>query len=52
LNSLNDKGAGFKSETNKISILFKDGRKADFGLKSKKEVAEDIVNELILLLNE
>ena len=52
LNSLNDKGAGFKSDTNKISILFNDGRKADFGLKSKKEVAEDILNELILLLNE
>ncbi|MEG9326388.1 bifunctional phosphopantothenoylcysteine decarboxylase/phosphopantothenate--cysteine ligase CoaBC [Salinimicrobium catena] len=52
LNSLNDKGAGFKSDTNKISILFKDGRKADFGLKSKKEVAEDIIHELTLLLNE
>ena len=52
LNSLNDKGAGFKSDTNKISILFNDGRKADFGLKSKKEVAEDILKELILLLNE
>ena len=52
LNSLNDKGAGFKSETNKISILFSDGKKSDFGLKSKKEVAEDILNELILLLNE
>lgn len=52
LNSLNDKGAGFKSDTNKISILFNDGRKVDFGLKSKKEVAEDIMKELILLLNE
>ena len=52
LNSLNDKGAGFKSETNKISILYDDGRKSDFGLKPKKEVAEDILNELILKLNE
>ncbi len=52
LNSLNDKGAGFKTDTNKISILFRDGRKSDFGLKSKKEVARDILNEIILLLNE
>lgn len=52
LNSLNDKGAGFKSDTNKISILYDGGKKTDFGLKSKKEVAEDILNELILLLNE
>lgn len=52
LNSLNDKGAGFKSETNKISILYKNGKKCDFELKSKKEVAEDILNELIELMNE
>lgn len=52
LNSLNDKGAGFKTDTNKISILFRDGRKSDFGLKPKKEVARDILNEVILLLNE
>lgn len=52
LNSLNDKGAGFKVETNKISILFRDGEKKDFGLKNKSEVSKDIVNELILLLNE
>ncbi|GAB2776261.1 bifunctional phosphopantothenoylcysteine decarboxylase/phosphopantothenate--cysteine ligase CoaBC [Salinimicrobium soli] len=52
LNSLNDKGAGFKTDTNKISILFGNGQKVDFGLKSKKEVAEDILKELTLLLNE
>jgi phosphopantothenoylcysteine decarboxylase / phosphopantothenate---cysteine ligase len=52
LNSLNDIGAGFKTDTNKISILFRDGRKCDFGLKPKKEVARDILNEVILLLNE
>src|SRR5690606_13503993 len=49
LNSLNDSGAGFKSETNKIKILFKDGNVKTFDLKSKKEVAEDILNEIILL---
>lgn len=52
LNSLNDKGAGFKSDTNKISILYRNGNKLDFSLKSKKEVAEDIMNELIELVNE
>ncbi|MFD2519133.1 bifunctional phosphopantothenoylcysteine decarboxylase/phosphopantothenate--cysteine ligase CoaBC [Salinimicrobium flavum] len=52
LNSLNDPGAGFKTDTNKISILFSDGRKMDFGLKSKKEVAGDILKELIVVLNE
>lgn len=52
LNSLNDKGAGFKEETNKICIIFRDGRKKDFGLKPKKDVAEDIIEELRLLLNE
>ncbi|MGB7785763.1 MAG: bifunctional phosphopantothenoylcysteine decarboxylase/phosphopantothenate--cysteine ligase CoaBC [Salinimicrobium sp.] len=52
LNSLNDSGAGFKTETNKIRILFKNGEKKEFGLKSKKEVAEDILNEITALLNE
>ncbi|NJX16980.1 phosphopantothenoylcysteine decarboxylase, partial [Tamlana crocina] len=52
LNSLNDSGAGFKSETNKIKILFKNGNIKTFDLKSKKEVAEDILNEIILLSNE
>lgn len=43
LNSLKDEGAGFAHDTNKISILDKNGNKTDFPLKSKKEVAEDIV---------
>ena len=46
LNSLNDKGAGFATNTNKIKIINKDGYRFDFPLKSKKEVAEDIINEL------
>ncbi|SDR98039.1 bifunctional phosphopantothenoylcysteine decarboxylase/phosphopantothenate--cysteine ligase CoaBC [Gramella sp. MAR_2010_147] len=50
LNSLNDKGAGFKSDTNKISIIYPD-RKKDFELKSKKEVAGDILREIIDLIN-
>ncbi|MDX1543213.1 MAG: bifunctional phosphopantothenoylcysteine decarboxylase/phosphopantothenate--cysteine ligase CoaBC [Christiangramia sp.] len=51
LNSLNDEGAGFKTDTNKVSIIYPD-RKMDFDLKSKKEVAWDILNEIIELLNE
>lgn len=50
LNSLRDEGAGFKSDTNKISIIYPD-KKLDFDLKSKREVASDIVNEIIELLN-
>jgi len=46
LNSLNDSGAGFRHETNKITILNKDGDILDFPLKTKKEVAEDILNML------
>lgn len=47
LNSLNDKGAGFASDTNKISILDKQNRFIDFPLKSKQEVARDIVNTIL-----
>lgn len=47
LNSLNDKGAGFQHDTNKISIITKGGDCKKFELKSKREVAIDIVNELI-----
>lgn len=44
LNSLNDAGAGFQYDTNKISIIDKQGNKTDFELKDKKAVAKDIVN--------
>ena len=50
LNSLNDKGAGFKADTNKISIIYPDLKK-DFDLKSKQEVAGDILNEIVNLLH-
>lgn len=46
LNSLQDKGAGFGYDTNKISILNKLGAKTDFHLKSKKEVALDILQAI------
>jgi phosphopantothenoylcysteine decarboxylase/phosphopantothenate--cysteine ligase len=51
LNSLNDKGAGFKSETNKVSLIFKDESIKAFQLKSKSEVAKDILNEIIPFLH-
>lgn len=48
LNSLRDNGAGFKHDTNKISIINKGGIKKDFELKSKKDVASDIIKETLL----
>ncbi len=51
LNSLQDKGAGFGHDTNKIDMLFKDGRHQKFGLKTKQEVAKDIVEEIIKLIH-
>ena len=50
LNSLNDKGAGFRTDTNKITIIRKDLTATEFPLKDKKDVAKDIVNQLCLEL--
>ncbi len=47
LNSLNDKGAGFSHDTNKITILDGKTKARSFELKSKKEVARDIVQAII-----
>ena len=47
LNSLNDNGAGFQHDTNKISIIDNKGLSKKFELKPKTEVAKDIVTELI-----
>lgn len=44
LNSLRTPGAGFSCDTNKVTLLFADGNQKDFPLKSKTEVAEDIVD--------
>ncbi|TCC92481.1 bifunctional phosphopantothenoylcysteine decarboxylase/phosphopantothenate--cysteine ligase CoaBC [Pedobacter hiemivivus] len=49
LNSLNDKGAGFKMDTNKITIFNKAAEKTVFEMKSKTEVAIDICNEILKL---
>ena len=50
LNSLNDKGAGFGYDTNKVSIIDKNNNIEDYELKSKSAVAIDIFNKIISLL--
>lgn len=46
LNSLRDAGAGFNVDTNKITIIRRDGTTMPYPLKSKKEVAADIIDAL------
>ena len=46
LNSLNDQGAGFNKDTNKISIIDNKMNIQQFDLKMKQEAAKDIVNKL------
>ncbi len=48
LNSLNDAGAGFQSDDNKITIITRKQEIKTFDLKSKKLVAKDIADELLL----
>ena len=50
LNSMNDANATFGHDTNKVSIVRRDLRIREFSLKPKKEVAADIVEEIIQLL--
>ncbi len=47
LNSLQDKGAGFGIDTNKITLIDKKGTVQEFELKSKKEVATDVFAEIL-----
>lgn len=49
LNSLNDKGAGFRCDTNKITII-DSGKAEEYPLKTKKEVAADIIDKLDSIL--
>ncbi len=48
LNSLNDKGAGFKTDTNKVTFIDNKNTITEFQLKSKAEVALDLINKIIL----
>jgi phosphopantothenoylcysteine decarboxylase/phosphopantothenate--cysteine ligase len=49
LNSLNNKGAGFEYNTNRITIIDKQNNIFDFELKDKSEVAKDIISKIIKL---
>lgn len=49
LNSLNDAGAGFQHDTNKVTIIPAEGAPVPFTLKSKTEVANDIIDYLCSL---
>ena len=51
LNSLNDKGAGFRYDTNKVTLIDAEGRR-EYPLKTKDEVAADIVDRLAEVLNQ
>ena len=46
LNSLNDAGAGFGGDSNKITIFDKNQHEYSFTVKTKKEVAKDIVDTI------
>ncbi|MBS1599603.1 MAG: bifunctional phosphopantothenoylcysteine decarboxylase/phosphopantothenate--cysteine ligase CoaBC [Bacteroidetes bacterium] len=50
LNSLNDAGAGFGYDTNKITIFEKDGKQLNYDQKPKQQVAKDIVDRIVNLL--
>lgn len=50
LNSLNDKGAGFQFNTNKITIVNRNNKITKFELKGKDEVADDIILEIQKIL--
>jgi phosphopantothenoylcysteine decarboxylase/phosphopantothenate--cysteine ligase len=47
LNSLKDKGAGFATDTNKVTFIDHEQRQVHFELKSKTAVANDIMNEIL-----
>ncbi|WP_445715951.1 bifunctional phosphopantothenoylcysteine decarboxylase/phosphopantothenate--cysteine ligase CoaBC [Flavobacterium sp.] len=51
LNSLNDKGAGFGQPTNKVTFISKEFEIEPKELKSKEEVAKDIINKVIQFYN-
>ncbi len=49
LNTLGDEGVGFKHDTNKVQFIMKNGLSKQFELKSKKKVANDIINQVIAM---
>jgi phosphopantothenoylcysteine decarboxylase/phosphopantothenate--cysteine ligase len=51
LNSLNDKGAGFKSDTNKVTFIDDEETVTEYQLKSKADVASDLLNKILQQIN-
>ena len=51
LNSLKEEGAGFAHDTNRVTVFDKDNNSFKFELKSKQEVAKDLVNLIEKKLN-
>jgi len=47
---LNDTGAGFGFDTNKVTMFFKNGKEKNYQLKTKSGIAKDIVDSIIELL--
>lgn len=52
LNSLKEKGAGFKTDTNKVTFVYPNNKIEEFELKSKQAVALDIINSVKKLLHD
>jgi len=50
LNSLNDEGAGFGYDTNKVTIFEKNGNQLEYDRKPKQQVAKDIVDRIVNML--
>jgi phosphopantothenoylcysteine decarboxylase/phosphopantothenate--cysteine ligase len=51
LNSLRDEGAGFGIDTNKITLIWRNNKTREFGLKPKSQVARDIADAIVELIN-
>lgn len=51
LNSLKDAGAGFKSDTNKVTFIDDEEQVTEYQLKSKAEVANDLLNKILEQIN-
>jgi phosphopantothenoylcysteine decarboxylase/phosphopantothenate--cysteine ligase len=51
LNSLRDEGAGFGTDTNKITLIWRNNKTREYGLKAKSAVARDIAEAIVELIN-
>lgn len=50
LNSLKDEGAGFATDTNKVTLFFRDGSQCEYPLQSKSKVARDIIDNVVKII--